>query len=515
MTKPDASTDAPARRDPRLPLAMFALLAVLRTLLLAPLFGATSCTPTPVLGEPQQTDTGWPAGWGETKEGSCPDTAPAWKCDAAATDAPRCDVPVRDAPPFDPATPGDSDPGSGIFPDAGSDVPGGGDDTPHRADGEDPGGLDCPAAGALVITEIMVDPVAVDDARGEYVEFLNITDATFDLRGWEVTSGAKRHRIEDPSPVVIRPLGVVVLSATDAPPDNGGLFADHAWSGLKLGNAAGDIALWCGSVLVDQVAWSTGSWPLRPGRALVLDPAHADADANDDPAHWCAATLPFGSGDRGSPGLPEASCAPGACGDAILQAWEACDDGNGLSGDGCSRDCRVESFAPGVVVISEFHYAPVAAGSAGEFVELHNPGSTPIDIAGWTLSDDRNDRVRILPNDGVLEIPARGSVVLARFADPARNGGIEPDWAYGDRFILGAPEDRIVLSWNDIEIDRVDYRIGQDDWPEERGRSLALDGTCIDHELNDCGAFWCPTPLHMALPGGDAATPGAPNPPCP
>jgi cysteine-rich repeat protein len=512
MTSPDTPTRSSTGRPLGLSLAFAALLVALRAVLLAPLFGAGGCTPAPIVDE-ARSDAGWPAGWIDAAPSTGPDAASEPGSDAGAAGEPDCDVPNGDTPPRDPATPGDPDPGPGPAPDALTDAPG--SDTSSSPDGGGFGGPDCPEAGALVITEVMVDPVIVDDARGEYVEVFNLTNATFDLRGWELVSGAKRHRIADPSPVVIRPRGVVVLAADGDPVGNGGFFADHAWSGLKLGNSAGDFALRCGDLVVDHVAWSETAWPLKPGRALVLDPAFTDAGDNDDPAHWCAATLPFGSGDQGSPGQPETACAPGACSDGILQAWEACDDGNGLSGDGCSRDCRPESFAPGAVVISEFHYAPIAAGSAGEFIELHNPGIAPIDIAGWTLSDDRNDRVRILPDSGVLEIPARSSVVLARSADPARNGGLSPHWTYGDRFVLNAPEDRIVLSWNGVEIDRVDYRIGNDDWPEGRGRSLALDGTCIDHELNDCGAFWCPTPPHMTLSGGDAATPGAPNQPCP
>jgi cysteine-rich repeat protein len=40
-------------------------------------------------------------------------------------------------------------------------------------------------------------------------------------------------------------------------------------------------------------------------------------------------------------------CAPGClfgpyCGDGLVQLGEACDDGNGVSGDGCSPWCRLE-----------------------------------------------------------------------------------------------------------------------------------------------------------------------------
>ncbi|HEY4179120.1 MAG TPA: DUF4215 domain-containing protein [Kofleriaceae bacterium] len=36
----------------------------------------------------------------------------------------------------------------------------------------------------------------------------------------------------------------------------------------------------------------------------------------------------------------EGACRVGACGDGVIDPDEACDDGNGTDGDGCSRDCR-------------------------------------------------------------------------------------------------------------------------------------------------------------------------------
>lgn len=510
----------PRREPSRAPLvaAMALLLFLLRALALAPLLAAGGCAPAPgaapcpagsgtVLCAP---DPGAPDGDPDATASVTSDTTPG---------APAADVPAPTAPDGVERP----DPAAGS---AGRDVPEVADATSPPLDATPapgdaaPGDAApripaCPASGELVITEILADPSRVVDPLGEYLEVRNLGAAPLDLRGWEIRAGTKRHRVEDPAPVVVRPGGRAVLAASADPTINGGFRADHAWRGLALGNATGDAGLWCGGVLVDRVAWHADAWPMAPGAAMVLDPGFQDAAKNDDPAFWCRAQAAFGLGDRGTPGLPDAPCAPGSCGDGVHQAWEDCEDGNALSGDGCTRDCRPESFRPGDVVVTEFHHSPEAAGSPGEFVEIHNPTDVAIDVAGWTLSDDRNDRVRILPASGTLVLPPGGHAVLARRDDPARNGGFKADWAYGDRFVLGTPADRIVLSWNGLEIDRVDYRIGDDDWPDAQGRSLSLDGTCIDAELNDCGAFWCATPPDLRLPGGDAATPGTPNPPCP
>ncbi|MCB9594605.1 MAG: hypothetical protein H6719_17865 [Sandaracinaceae bacterium] len=42
-----------------------------------------------------------------------------------------------------------------------------------------------------------------------------------------------------------------------------------------------------------------------------------------------------------------AGCRPSRCGNGMLDMGEACDDGNGVAGDGCSESCAMESTATG------------------------------------------------------------------------------------------------------------------------------------------------------------------------
>lgn len=45
--------------------------------------------------------------------------------------------------------------------------------------------------------------------------------------------------------------------------------------------------------------------------------------------------------DGGARGACHAQvCTPVSCGNALIDPGEACDDGNTVDGDGCSRDCR-------------------------------------------------------------------------------------------------------------------------------------------------------------------------------
>lgn len=60
---------------------------------------------------------------------------------------------------------------------------------------------------------------------------------------------------------------------------------------------------------------------------------------------WAAFSLMAASGFAGMVlnGCADEALVPGECGDQVLQAGEACDDGNGLPGDGCDSACAVES----------------------------------------------------------------------------------------------------------------------------------------------------------------------------
>jgi DNA/RNA endonuclease G (NUC1) len=82
------------------------------------------------------------------------------------------------------------------------------------------------------------------------------------------------------------------------------------------------------------------------------------------------------------------------------------------------------------IVINELMADPLrAAGGAsfGEWFEVFNAGTTPVDMQGWTIASQGQ------PNHTVsasLVVPAGGYAVLGRGADPAQNGGISIDYSY-------------------------------------------------------------------------------------
>ncbi|MEM1080822.1 MAG: lamin tail domain-containing protein, partial [Pseudomonadota bacterium] len=101
--------------------------------------------------------------------------------------------------------------------------------------------------------------------------------------------------------------------------------------------------------------------------------------------------------------------------------------------------------APPSIVINEILQNPSAVGdSAGEWVELFNPSSTPIDINGWTVRDDGIDS-HVINNGGPLVVPGGGYLLLGNNTDTASNGGAPVDYSYGSSFFLSNSADEFIV----------------------------------------------------------------------
>lgn len=69
--------------------------------------------------------------------------------------------------------------------------------------------------------------------------------------------------------------------------------------------------------------------------------------------------------------------------------WFRCRATNaaGTAWAGDSDFFRTTGLVPSGVVINEIHYDPDDESTPGEFIELHNPGDRPANLAGWSLTD--------------------------------------------------------------------------------------------------------------------------------
>jgi hypothetical protein len=149
----------------------------------------------------------------------------------------------------------------------------------------------------IVISEVMANPQATPDDRGEWVELRSLESQVVDLRGWTVASendrGIASHRR-----LLISPNGFTVLARDGDPNANGGVAAYSYGQGLTLGNGADWLALKSpDGRTVDSVSW-TSALPGASRALLSFDAAHADVLGSA----WTTSTTAFASGDRGTPG---------------------------------------------------------------------------------------------------------------------------------------------------------------------------------------------------------------------
>jgi cysteine-rich repeat protein len=137
----------------------------------------------------------------------------------------------------------------------------------------------------------------------------------------------------------------------------------------------------------------------------------------------------------------DASCAAeGRCGDGLQQAGEACDDGNDVDGDGCDTNCTATGCGNGVVTAGEACDDGAGNGSDGcctalcQLVDADGDGTCDRDdvcaaVADPTQGDrDRDgkgDACDRCPDDLVDDPDGDGFCLGAAFAAPAL-GGSDP-----------------------------------------------------------------------------------------
>ncbi|MDP7114508.1 MAG: lamin tail domain-containing protein, partial [Myxococcota bacterium] len=88
-----------------------------------------------------------------------------------------------------------------------------------------------PYEGDLVITEVMIDPLAVDDGAGEYVEIYNAGLETLPLDGFELSDGgADQHVITSGNQADVVPGDYFVLGINANDATNGGVEVDYQYT---------------------------------------------------------------------------------------------------------------------------------------------------------------------------------------------------------------------------------------------------------------------------------------------
>jgi len=182
--------------------------------------------------------------------------------------------------------------------------------------GQSPNYPRIPHIGDLVINELMINPDAVLDKHGEWVELLNNTDDWIDLEDLRLADlGVDDIDIEAVSydSLVIPPNGYAVICADASFWNNGGVDCDGTFhyqtfgGGFGLSNTEDEVALVNQyDQVIDFVSYGEGFAP--EGTSMGVDPRDASATDNNDLDNWCEQFSFMPQGDSGSPGSTNSWC---------------------------------------------------------------------------------------------------------------------------------------------------------------------------------------------------------------
>ena len=260
------------------------------------------------------------------------------------------------------------------------------------------------AAGpSLVINEIMPNPAGVDDTLGEWFEVYNAGTAAVDLLNYRIASNNDAVHTINQS-VVVPAGGYAVLARSGDTTVNGGVRANYSYAHqtFNLNNSATDwLAVRDPSgATVDSVHWGTTSPPTGASRG-VIDPSLDNTLMSGAGANWSTQTSVYGLGDKGTPGAVN---------------------------NGGTVTPPPPPPSTGNVVINEILADPrVVADANGEWFEVYNRGTTPVNVQGWTIASS-GDAAHVIASSVV--IAAGGYAVLGRDGNTATNGGVTLNYVY-------------------------------------------------------------------------------------
>lgn len=169
-------------------------------------------------------------------------------------------------------------------------------------------------SGWVVITEIMKDPAAVADTKGEWVEVYNALPWRVNLEGCVLSDdGGSQHVITNGGAGLrFLPGRYLVLGNNADLATNGGVHVDYVYNSFSLGNGADQVILSrADGVVLDRVDYDDGvTFPDAAGKSLSLKIAARDAVSNDSGASWCPASSAISAtnADAGTPGADNDSC---------------------------------------------------------------------------------------------------------------------------------------------------------------------------------------------------------------
>jgi hypothetical protein len=169
-----------------------------------------------------------------------------------------------------------------------------------------------------------------------------------------------------------------------------------------------------------------------------------------------------------------------------------------------------------LLVINEVLANPLAAVTvqqSGQWVELYNAGTRPVDLQGLVIADSAASGRR--PYHEIttsVSVPSGGYVVLGANSNTTVNGGVPVDYSYGGAMTLAPSLDAVKIArvyGNDtLTLDRTQYAnasISAQDGVSRELKNPALDNSNMD------GSFWASASVTAVYGAGGRGTPKAQN----
>ena len=143
----------------------------------------------------------------------------------------------------------------------------------------------------------------------------------------------------------------------------------------------------------------------------------------------------------------------------------------------------------------------------GEWFELFNYGTTQVNINGWMIYDFGGN-FHIINNGGPLYINPNSFLILARSNVQAINGGLNPDYVYGNIKFDDETDELIIATGFGMEIDRIEYSTANG-WPVSNGESIIFTGMPVQN--NNTAILWQQSSIRengYTISGIDKGSPG-------
>ena len=212
-----------------------------------------------------------------------------------------------------------------------------------------------PCSGAICINEALPNPNGLDDAMypgGEWLEIYNSGSTSVDVRNWYFSNKASKTLTFDVNSIV----GYDINNASTytIAPGEYMVIARNGYTNFYVANSNDFMTLYDGSGnWIDEATWNSSS----SGVSLEQDPSDPYAD-------WIATSNPTPGSSNSGGGSAGPTYFP-----SDLQINEVMAD---------SWPSRDNTSWPG-----------------GEWIELHNNGTTTINMSGWWLQDQAGNMIEL------------------------------------------------------------------------------------------------------------------------